>query len=515
MYMSKVVNLIATRSFCAAITASAAAICVSPSAVDAQSRSQLVMGITENIGSYNPVADSVAFMSSVWCQVYGCLVSYDFSTGRYTGMLAERWEVADANTWIFHLRRDVKSHDGYPLKADDVVFSIKRMQTDPRSKQRANVAQIKSAEAIDPHTVKVTTKQPTAGLLEYITDRLMIMQKRLVETHGAAKADREYPFGFGPYRLKELVIDSRVVLEKNPDWPGVRRENPDVVIYRLMREAEQRVTALLNGEIHIAQYVPPHLARRIEQSAGYRIESTPSIEMMFLAMSPKVKPWDNRKLRQAVAYAIDREEIIRTVLQGQAVVLHGPLSRGQYGYDPALQPKYRYDPERARSLVREAGFPDGVDVELFTPVGRYVNDKQAAQAMTAMLSKVGIRTTLKTPEWSTLWSDVQRGRVPFFYMGRGGMIGPGPAISQYFETGGSPRIKYSNPEVDALLRKSRETFDENEYRKLVNQAFSIILNDAPAHFLWQQKILYGVADGVSFSPRPDHRVFGHATVLKK
>jgi peptide/nickel transport system substrate-binding protein len=100
-------------------------------------------------------------------------------------------------------------------------------------------------------------------------------------------------------------------------------------------------------------------------------------------------------------------------------------------------------------------------------------------------------------------------------MGRGGMIGPGPAISQYFETGGSPRIKYSNQEVDALLRKSRETFDEGEYRKLVNRAFSLILDDAPAHFLWQQKILYGVAEGVSFSPRPDHRVFGHTTVLKK
>lgn len=515
MQLTGSVSFFASQYVRTIIAAGAVAICVALPAANAQNRSQLVMGITENIGSYNPVADSVAFMSSVWCQVYGCLVSYDFTTGRYTGMLAERWEVADPNTWIFHLRRDVKSHDGHPLTAEDVVFSIDRMKNDPQSKQRATVAQIRSAEAIDPHTVKVITKEPTAGLLEYITDRLMIMQKRLIETHGAQQADRKHPYGFGPYRLKELVVDSRVVLEKNPDWPGIRRENPDIVIYRLMREPEQRVTALVNGEIQIAQYVPPHLAERIEQSAGHRVESTPSIEMMFLAMSPRVEPWDNKKLRQAVAYAIDREAIIKAVLQEQAVVLHGPLGRGQYGYDPDLEPKYSYDPEKARALVKEAGFPNGVDVELFTPVGRYVNDKQAAQAMTAMLTAVGIRTTLKTPEWSTLWSDVQRGRVPFFYMGRGGMIGPGPAISQYFETGGSPRIKYSNSEVDALLRKSRETFEEKEYRKLVNRAFSILLEDAPAHFLWQQKILYGVADGVTFSPRPDHRVFGHATVLKK
>jgi len=495
--------------------ACALSVLASAPTAEAQKRSQLVMGITENIGSFNPVADSVAFMSSVWCQVYGCLISFDFKTGKYTGMLAERWEVADPNTWIFHLRRDVKSHDGHPLTADDVVFSIERMRSDPQSKQRANVAPIESAEAVDAHTVKVVTKAPTAGLLEYLTDRLMIMQKRHIEAHGPAKADREYPFGFGPYRLKELIVDSRVVLEKNPDWPGVRPENPDVVIYRLMRDVEQRVTALLNGEIQIAQYVPPHLAPRIERSAGHRIESTPSIEMMFLAMSPAVKPWDNRKLRQAVAHAIDREAIIKTILKGQAVVLHGPLNHGQYGFDPALQPKYGYDPRKARDLVKEAGYPDGIDVELFTPVGRYVNDKQAAEAMAAMLTEVGIRTTLRTPEWSTLWSDVQKGRTPFYYMGRGGMIGPGPAISQYFETGGSPRIKYSNKEVDELLRKSRETFDENGYRKLVNRAFSIMLEDAPAHFLWQQKVLYGVADGVSFSPRPDHRVFGYSTVFTK
>lgn len=485
-----------------------------PSA-SAQSPTQIVMGQTENIGSYNPVADSVAFMSSIWCQVYGCLVTFDFEAGRYEGMLAERWEVTEPNTWIFHLRRDIKSHDGHPLTAADVVFSIDRLKNDPQTAQRANVARIKSTEVVDEHTVKFVTHEPTAELLEYMTDRVMVMQKRLHEEHGAREADRRHPYGFGPYRLRELVIGNRIVLEKNPDWPGIRPENPDVVIYRLMREPEQRVTALLNGEIDIAQYVPPHLGPRIEGARGVRIVTASAIEMMFLAMSPKSPPWDNRKLRQAVAYAIDREAIIKALMQGQAQVLHGPLSRGQYGFDPDLEPKYSYDPDKARGLVKEAGFPSGVDVDLFTPVGRYVNDKQAAEAMAAMLSAVGIRTTLRTPEWSTLWSDVQKGNVPFYYMGRGGMIGPGPAISQYFETGGSPRIGYSNPEVDALLRKARETFDENEYRKVVNRALSKLLDDAPAHFLWQHNILYGVADGVEFTPRPDHRVFGYAVTVRR
>jgi len=214
-----------------------------------------------------------------------------------------------------------------------------------------------------------------------------------------------------------------------------------------------------------------------------------------------------------VAYAIDREAIIKTVLQGQGKVLHGPLSRGQYAYDPSLEPKYSYDPEKARALVKQAGYPNGVDVELFTPVGRYINDKQVSEAMVAMLRNVGIRATLKTPEWPTLWTDVQKGRVPFYYMGRGLMISGGAAISQYFETDESPRIGYSNPAVDDLLRQSRAAFDKPTYVSTINRALSIILDDAPAHFLWQHNMIYGISKDITFKPRPDHRVFGAAVHL--
>ena len=133
--------------------------------------------------------------------------------------------------------------------------------------------------------------------------------------------------------------------------------------------------------------------------------------------------------------------------------------------------------------------------------------------MVAMLRAVGIRATLKTPEWPTLWTDVQKGRVPFYYMGRGLMISGGPAISQYFETDESPRIGYSNPAVDDLLRQSRGAFDKDHYVKTINRALSIILDEAPAHFLWQHNMLYGVSKDVKFTPRPDHRVFGVAVHL--
>jgi peptide/nickel transport system substrate-binding protein len=214
---------------------------------------------------------------------------------------------------------------------------------------------------------------------------------------------------------------------------------------------------------------------------------------MFLAMSPKFKPWDNTLLRQAVGYAIDRDTIIGTILKGQATRLDGPIGPGQYGYDLQLRPRYEFNPEKARQFVKQAGFANGVDVELSTPVNRYTLDKQISEAMVPMLNAVGIRAKLQTPEWATLWANVQQGKVPFYYMGRGGIIDPSPAISQYFETGGSPRIGYSNAQLDKLLSQERQTFDPAKRKRVLAQAMSLITEDAPAHFLWRHRLTDGVS----------------------
>src|SRR5262249_60980563 len=141
-----------------------------------------------------------------------------------------------------------------------------------------------------------------------------------------------------------------------------------------------------------------------------------------------------------------------------------------------LQPRYPYDREKAKQYVARAGFPNGLDVELYTPVGRYTQDKQVSEAMAQMLTAVGIRTTLMTPEWATLWANVQDGKVPFYYMGRGGLLDPGPALSQYFETGASPRIGYSNPALDALFARERSAFDPAERKKLLSEVMSMIVD---------------------------------------
>ncbi|MSP38456.1 MAG: peptide ABC transporter substrate-binding protein [Deltaproteobacteria bacterium] len=474
------------------------------------------VGVTETMETFNPYGESVSLMYSVWCQVLGCLGTYDFEQWKHVGLLVERWETKDPKTWYFYLKKENRFHDGSPVTAEDVVHSLRRTRDDPYSKQRQLIAPVASESVVDTYTVKVVTKEATAPLLDYLFDRIIITSKAVYDKYGPDVADRQYPIGAGPYKFRELIPGQRLVIGKDPRHPMWKqhKQAPDEIVFRIMREAEQRVTALLNNEIQIAMFVPSHMRERVERSVKHKIVKFNSAEVMFLAMMPKFKPWDNKLLRQAVAHAIDREMIVKTILRGEADRLEGPVASGMYGYDPNLQPRHIYNPEKARELVKQAGFSNGLDVELFTPVNRYTFDKQLNEAMVPMLTAVGIRTKLVTPEWATLWANVQVGKVPFYYMGRGSVVDPSAYLSQYFETGGSPRIGYSNPKLDELLSQERQTFDPEKRKKVLGQAMSLINEEAPATFLWRHQLYFGMTKNIDYAPLPSERIFGWNIKIK-
>ncbi|MGZ8446014.1 MAG: ABC transporter substrate-binding protein, partial [Candidatus Binatia bacterium] len=396
----------------------------------ADSQTRITVGVTETIETHNPYGDSVSLLYGIWSEITGPFCTYNYAKGDFEGRLAEKWKVENPTTWIFSLNKNYKFNDGSPVSADDVVHSIvNRVIKDPQSKQKASVApSVVNAEAIDKLTVKITTDKPTAPLLSFFCDRLIITSKAMFDKYGRDVADKDHMIGAGPYRLKELIPGQRMVLAKNPNHPEVKRNPraPDEVVYRIMREPEQRVTALLNDEIQIGQFVPPHMRQRVETNQSLRIMAVDSVEIMFLAMQPK-PPFDKKEVRQAVCQAINRDQIVATLLESFASRLDGPIGPGQYGYDPTLKPKLNYDPEKAKKLLAQAGFPNGIDAELQTPVGRYTLDKQLTEAMIPMLNAVGIRAKLATPEWATLWANVQKGTVPFYYMGRGSVQDPSAA----------------------------------------------------------------------------------------
>ena len=483
-----------------------------------RAQTRVSIGVTETIETQNPYGDSVSLLYGIWSEVTGPFCTYNYDKGEFEGRLAERWKVENPTTWIFSLSKNYKFNDGSPVTANDVVHSLmNRVIGDPQSKQKASVAgPIAKAEAVDTYTVRFVTKKPAAPLLSFVCDRLIVTSKAAFEKYGRDAADRQHMMGGGPYRLKELLPGQRLVIAKRPDHPEAKKNPaaPDEIVFRVMREVEQRVTALLNNEVDIAQFIPPHLRARVENARDIRIEPVDSIEIMFLAMRPKA-PFDKKEVRQAVCHAINRDQIIKTLLEGFASRLDGPLGPGQYGYDPNLKPRYDYNPEKSKKLLAQAGYPNGVDVELQTPVGRYTLDKQVTEAMTAMLNAAGFRARLLTPEWPTLWANVQKGQVPFYYMGRGSVLDPSAALHQYFHTGETPRIGYSNKKLDELLDREQQEFDPEKRKQYLRQAMSLITEEAPACFMWRHKLLWGLSGKVDYKPLPDGRIYGLDMKVKK
>lgn len=470
----------------------------------ADPRHTVNVAVTETSDTHNPYGDSNSLMYGVWCHVYGCLIEYDFDKADYVGLLAQSWETPDPRTWIFHLRTDVRWQNGEPLRAADVLHSFHRVMTDPDSKQTQNLSMVATMEAIDDHTVKVTTKEPTAPLLSYLT-QFIITNKSVFDKYGAKEADAQHPVGAAEYRLERLVPGQMFAIVKNPDFPGMsaRKDAADRIVFQIVREPEVRAVGLFNGEFQIAQRLMPDMIAQVEKDPNTKVVSVPAAEFMFLGMTPKRPPWNNKLVRQAVCYAIDRDAIIKNILRGQAMRLDGVVGPGQYGYDPNTKERYPYDPAKAKSLLKQAGFPNGVDVDFYTSTGRYLFDNTIAAAIVPMLQAVGIRAKLHTPEVSTYWAGIQRGAVPFYYWGRQSVIDPSPALAQFFETGGSPRIGISDPQIDHWLQLERAAFDPRERRKLLHKAFDAILDAAPACFLWRYRNVYGLARTIGFKPRPD------------
>ncbi len=476
-------------------------------ATGAAGPTRVTVAVTETIASHNPHGDSVSLMNGIWCKVYGCPVIYDFETGTFGSYMLESWglkDPAEPLVWAIEVKEGLVRHNGEPLVAADIAHSIERIRSDPNSRQTQNVRNVVEVRVIDDLNLEIVTDTPMVTLPTYMQNWI-ITSKALYDEHGPEVADRQHPHGIGPYRLVDLSIGNYLVLEKVPDHPRAHPANPDEVILRIMPEPEQRVTALLNGEVQIAQFVPPQLVQRVEQASSTDIAWVDAMEIMFIAMNPQTPPWDDVRARRAVAYAINREGLVRALLQGQATILNGPAGPGVVGYDPDLPKFYDYNPEKARELLSEAGLL-GVEIDYYATVGRYIADRQISEAIVPMLEDAGFVVNFHTPEWSTLWADVQAGGVPFYYMGRGSVVDPSAALSQYFETGASPRIEYSNPELDKLFDLERGEFDPAKREVLLRQVFTTLAEDAPAHFLWRHRMAWGVSKGIAYEPRPDARL---------
>jgi peptide/nickel transport system substrate-binding protein len=484
---------------------------VSPSA-EAQSLNKNRVTVAHGVGVYsmNPYAVTTSPIQGVWGSVMETLIDFDYDKREYRGILAESWTVK-GNKLHFTVRRGVRFHDGTPFSSKDVIASLKRMITDKQSLVAPSLQNIKEMELPDDFNFVLTLKKADATALEDLNNRV-IMKQQVAEKMGEADSP---PIGTGPFKFVSWERSGNFVMRRHENYwgPPARIEE---ILYKVIKEDAARIAALESGQADLVSNIPPHEVARLKSNPRLQVQPVQGLRPIFLVLSPAYKPLDNPKVRRAITQAIDREALIKHILEGNAYPLSGLLSPQVFGYDPGAK-AYPYDPEKAKQLLKEAGFGSGFELEYYSPTGRYPKDLEIAQVIVEQLSRVGIKAILKTPEWSIFNTDYKNGKYPMYLTGRGSLTDANALFHQYFRTGVTKRVLgYSNQKLDEILDTEQQTFDVKKRERLLGDAHRIILEDAPAIPLWNSMDIYAHRADLVWTPPPDEKVqLKHASYNSK
>src|SRR6266571_2288953 len=429
-------------------------------------------------------------------------------------------------TWEVKLRKGVKFHNGEDFNAESAKFSIERVK-DPKLRASSNFRPIESVEVVDPYTIRVHTAKPWPTFLTVMTFAQAAMYPPKAYA-GKQPADiSRQPIGTGPYTFVRWAKDEEVVLEANTAW---WRGEPKVktVVFRPIPDDAVRVAALQNGEIDVAVNIPPHLANIIANHPKLFLSTAPSIrtlQLMFVTheydaqhklVGPYKGPTVDKRVRQAIAYAIDADEIIKGVLDGKAMRVATMLTPLHFGFDPSLKP-IKQDVARSKKLLAEAGYAGGLEITLNSPQGRYVRDKEVAEAVTGQLNKAGIKTTLKTYEFVNYLNNLVYPHKP----GPVWLIGWGtPTVdaetvyAPLFRTG-SNLGNYHNADFDGMIDQAQTQMDEKQRLAIYHRINKLWVDEMPAVPLYQQLDLYGASKRLSWKARSDERIKAFDMSLNK
>jgi len=473
-----------------------------PRIVSAASRDRLTIFNSSVADSLHPYNHSSSPIYGLWQHIMEPLVETDYSRNEYRGILAESWEF-QGKKWVFRLKKGIRFHNGAPLTSKDVVFSIHRMRTDKLSLQAPNFKDVVEMQTPDDHTLILVTKKPNAVLLDRIENRF-ILSKVAADKYGD-QLDQN-PIGTGAYKFVSYQRGGNFVITRNDDYWGPKPEIKEV-IFRKVTEEAARVAALEAGQADAINNVPIHDVPRLEKHPRTRVEKIEGLRMFFLALNPAYKPFDNKLVRQAANYAVDANSIVNNIFDGNGFVLNGPVGPHVIGSDPKLK-RYPYDPKRAKELLTKAGYPGGVEVKFYYSAGRYPKDREVCQVIAAQMERGGFKVDLVSQEWAIFWglSGVNGGKLPFYYIGRGSLTDADTLYDQYFRTGTTKRVSYSNQEFDKLIEEQQTTGDHKKRLALLQQAGKILMEDVPFVPLYNLADLYGAARNVIWRARPDEKM---------
>ncbi|MGH7825738.1 MAG: ABC transporter substrate-binding protein [Candidatus Binatia bacterium] len=473
------------------------------------SKERLTILSSVSLDSLHPYAYTSSPQYGIWNHIAEPLVEVDYVKLDYAGVLAESWQF-QGTKWVFHLKKGVRFHDGSPFTARDVVHSIQRIKADKKSMQKSGLKDITEVKAQDDHTVVMTTKVPSAVLLDRLTNRFMI-SKAAADKYGD-EVD-QHPTGTGPYKFVSWQRDGHLVLTRNENYWRSKAAIKEIVTRKVGEDAA-RVSGLLAGQGDVINNVPVEEIRRVEENPKTRIERAQGQRMYFLAINSAYKPFDNKLVRQALNYGIDPSVIIKHIYEGNGYVMDGPLASNVIGSDPKIK-RYPHDPNKAKELLAKAGYPNGVEVKLHFSPDRYPKAREVCQVIADQLRQAGVKTELVSQEFVIFWGKegVNGGKLPFYYVGRPA-IDADTLYDQYFRSGVTKRVQYKNPEFDRLIDEEQKTEDMKKRIALLQQAGRILMEDAAFVPMYTLAEIYGVAQNVIWKATPGERVLSYEMKIR-
>jgi peptide/nickel transport system substrate-binding protein len=473
-----------------------------------------------------------ALGNGVHAAIYDSLVYYNSKTFKPEPQLATEWKLLNPTQMRMVLRKGVKFSDGSPFSADDVVFSLGRAMA--KTSNYAVYAQgIDKVVKVDDHTVDILLKAPTPTLVNQLTE-LRIMSRawaeknKSVEPKDIKTQDETYAhrnaLGTGPFMLKEWQPDQRMVLVTNPHHWGKSSGNVTEIVYTPIKSQATRLAALLSGETDFVLDPSPQDLGRLRSNADMKVMDGVENRTLFLGMdqhrdelvgsSVKGKnPLKDLRVRKALYQAIDIAAIQRVTLRGLGQSTGTLVSPQVNGWTKKADARWPYDTKAAQSLLADAGYPQGFEVDFACPNNRYINDEAVCQAITAMWARVGVKAKLRSLPLVTYFPMIQRYEASIYLLGWGvptfDALYSLQSLVRSVGAGGDGNYnvgRYSNPQMDALVERIKVETDLKNRNDLIEKALILSHEDVSHLPLYNQVIPWAMKKNIEVVHRADNRL---------
>ncbi len=406
-------------------------------------------------------------------QIFDSLTVRDPASGQIQPGLAASWQTPDDRTWVFTLRQGVKFHDGSPVTSADVKASFERVQK-LKGPMAPLWSDVEAVETPDPNTVRLKTKSPIGTALTSAT---------LLFVGPAGKMDAEgffsKPIGSGPFKVTSFRPDAELRLEANADhWggaPGVKN-----LTFREIPETAARVTALETGEIDFTWGLPPDQLPGLRRNAELQFDQVPSFAYYFVWFNAKREPFTDKRVRQAMIYALDVDTMIKDLIANIGKRAQAPIPATVFGF--AAQTPYTYDPAKAKQLLAEAGKPNGFETSMIWTPGGSPQDRELSQAMISYWDKVGVKVRSQEQERAQWLKDLLALNWDLDFQSNSVLTGDADYTLRRLYVSSANRTGYANPQLDTLLNDAAQKVDQKQRQDLYAQADKIIWDDAVGIF---------------------------------